>query len=55
MITDPKITIEKIKNIMKYNDDEINDLDYEIALKRDKRTFLEYYISLIKTSHPFIN
>ena len=52
---DPKITIEKIKNIMKYNDDEINDLDYEIALKRDKRTFLEYYISLIKTSHPFIN
>ena len=24
-------------------------------MKRDKRTFLEYYISLLKTSHSFIN
>ena len=50
-----KITIEKIKNIMKYTEDEINDLSYELALQHDKRTYFEFYLSLLKTKHNFIN
>ena len=38
-------------NIFKYTDDEINDLSYELAIKKDKRTYFQYYISLIKTKH----
>ena len=48
------IEIENIKNIMKYTDDEINKLSYELAIQNDKRTFSEYYISLLKTKHNFI-
>ena len=29
-------------------DNELNTLEYKKALKYDKRTFIEYYISLIK-------
>ena len=39
---------------MEYNDEEKNNLKYEIALKYDKRTYFEYYISLLKTQHIFI-
>ena len=45
---------EKVKSIMKFTDDEINGLSYELALQHDKRTFFQYYISLIKTKHNFI-
>ena len=41
----------KIKNIMKYIDEEINTLSYELALLNDKRTYCQYYISLLKTKH----
>ena len=42
-------------NIIQYlNDFELNSLSYENALKYDKRNFNYYYISLIKTKHPFI-
>ena len=51
---DEKSIIEKAKNIMEYNDDEINDLSYELALQYDKRTFFQFYISLILTKHSFI-
>ena len=44
----------KAKNIMAYNDEEINNLSYELALKIDKRTFCAYYLSLIKTKHILI-
>ena len=37
-----------------YNDYEINSLTYEKALKIDKRTYFEYYISLLKMKHPLI-
>ena len=37
-----------------YNDYEINNLDYELAILYDKRTFCEYYISLLKIKHPII-
>ena len=44
-------TIKKAKEIMIYNDEEKNNLSYELALKYDKRTYCEYYISLLKTKH----
>ena len=34
---------------MEYNDEEKNNLKYELALKYYKRTYFEYYISLLKT------
>ena len=39
------------KNILKYNDLELNSCNYEEALKIDKRTFIEYYFSLLFTNH----
>ena len=46
--------IKKSKEIMEYNDEEINNLKYELALKYDKRIYIQYYISLLKTKHIFI-
>ena len=49
--------IEKIKKDKifitekKFNDYELNTLDYEKALKFDKRTYLQYYWSLLKKKH----
>ena len=42
------------KNKYTYNDFEINTFSYEKAISYDKRTFCEYYISLLKTKHPII-
>ena len=39
---------------MEYNDFEKNNLTYKSALKYDKRTFCEYYLSLLKTKHILI-
>ena len=39
------------KNSLKYIDEEINELSYNLALIYDKRNFCQYYISLIKTKH----
>jgi hypothetical protein len=39
---------------IKYNDYELNSFSYEKALKLDKRTYCEYYISLLKTKHLLI-
>ena len=49
----------KLKNISNktkytYNDFEINTFSYEKALSYDKRSFCEFYISLLKTKHPLI-
>ena len=35
-------------NIKALNDHELNTLDYEIAIKMDKRTYVQYYWSLLK-------
>jgi hypothetical protein len=43
------------KKIMEYNDEEINNLSYEKAITSDKRTYTQYYISLIKTKHLLIS
>jgi len=47
-------TIEKLKKIMKYNTDEINDLSYNLALYYDKRTYCQFYIALLKVKHNLI-
>ena len=49
-----KIEIKESKKIMKYNDDELNNLQYKEALKKDKRGYWQYYISLLKTKHPLL-
>ena len=36
---------------MNYNTGEMNDLSYNLALKNDKRTFCQYYNSLLKEKH----
>ena len=38
---------------IKLNDNEINDLVYKHAIKIDKRTYTQYYWSLLKTGHLF--
>ena len=45
---------KKEKEITKYNEKELNELDYELALKYDHRSCCQYYISLIKTKHNLI-
>ena len=45
-----KIELEN-KEILEYNDNELNSLEYEKALIFDKRTFIQYYISLLKVNH----
>ena len=49
-----KSKIDKINNIMKYIDEEINILPYNLAMIYDKRTYCNYYISLLKTKHNLI-
>ena len=44
----------KVKHILKYIDEEINLLPYNLAIKYDKRTFCPYYISLLKTKHSLL-
>ena len=46
--------LRKVKEIMKYNDEELNSLSYQDALAYDKRTYCEYYISLLKTKNNLI-
>ena len=49
---------EKFKNkteiIKNYIDEEINDFSYNLAIKKDKRNYCQYYISLLKTQHNLI-
>ena len=44
----------KTNEIMKYNEQELNELNYKLALKKDKRSYCEYYFSLIRTKHELI-
>jgi len=48
-----KFQIQNIKYILKYNDDELNDLNYNKAFIYDKRNFFQFYFSLLKTKHLF--
>ena len=46
--------LSKIKYFKSYNDYELNELNYEEALKKDKRTFWQLYVSFLKTNHILI-
>ena len=37
-----------------FTDSEMNSFTYNEALQKDKRTFFQYYISLLQTKHPII-
>ena len=39
---------------MEYNDREMNEFTYEQALKYDKRNYIQYYFSLLKTKYILI-
>jgi hypothetical protein len=39
---------------MKMDDNQINELTFNLAVKYDKRKYFEYYISLLKEKHLFI-
>ena len=45
---------EKYKKILKYTDTELNSLDYKHALIKDQRTYIQYYISLLKKNQIII-
>ena len=45
---------QEYKKILSYNDSEKNELSYEKAIKHDKRTFLQYYYSLLKIKNLFL-
>jgi hypothetical protein len=40
-------------NVKNLNDFEMNNLSYANALKYDKRTYFQYYLSLVRTKHIF--
>ena len=42
---------KKFKNMMDFIDDEINNLPYDLAIKYDKRTYSNYYCSLLRRKH----
>ena len=45
---------EKFQSIIDYTDDELNVLSFDLALKNDRRSYCQFYISLLKTKHEFI-
>jgi len=45
---------KKILNKRNYNDYELNNLSYNEALKIDKRSYFQYYISLLRIKHILI-
>ena len=48
-------TIDKyIGKPIKFNDYELNSFSYDKALKYDKRSYFQYYISLLRTKHPLL-
>ena len=46
-----KEVLKSNTNILRYNDLELNSCNYEEAFKIDKRTFMEYYFSLLLSKH----
>ena len=47
------IIVNNVNNL-DYSNLELNSLSYEEALKFDKRTFFQYYISLLKINHSIL-
>ena len=49
-----KINYSICNRLLEYNDNELNSLEYKDALSYDKRTFCQFYFSLLKAGHSFI-
>ena len=45
---------KKYEEILKLNENELNSFDYKEAILYDKRSYSQYYISLLKTNHLLI-
>ena len=45
---------KRIKEILAYNDKELNDLDFKLALKYDNRNLFKIYYSFLNTDHMLI-
>ena len=45
--------IKKVNEIMKYNEEETNELEYDLAIQYDNRSFCQYYCSLLKIKQNF--
>ena len=45
---------ERIKEILRHNENELNDLSYREALKYDNRNFWKFYYALLKNKHQFL-
>ena len=45
---------KKANDLLERKDFELNSLEYEEAIKYDKRNYFQYYFSLIKNNHPLI-
>ena len=45
---------EKNNHILEYTDSELDSLTYKNAIKKDKRTFCQYYWSLLKKKHSIL-
>ena len=54
----PKESREEITNkvtrIMKFNEEELNKLQYDLALKYDSRSYCQYYTSLLRINYILI-
>ena len=48
------ISLKKYEEILQYNEYELNSLINKEAIVRDNRTFLQYYLSLLKLNHLLI-
>ena len=53
-LSDKPLKLNSKLKINNYNDFELNSLNYKDALEIDKRTYLQYYISLLKTKNQII-
>ena len=48
------IILKKCQKVLKLNDNELNNLPYIKAIRIDNRTYIQYYLSLLKTNHLLI-
>ena len=48
------ITNNKLNNIIEYREEELNDMEYILALKNDGRSYCQYYVSLLRTKYILI-
>ena len=54
LISEEKPSLKQNNLPVKFNDYELYSLTYKEALQYDKRTFTQYYMSLLKAKHPIL-